>query len=79
MNENLDEIGKIADTLDNLTAAMSMDIIPAEMHLEGMKQAIPIISARRKKRWMLYQVKILGVSNQPHLQRRKTDGQVKRH
>ena len=48
MNENLDEIGKIADTLDNLTAAMSMNL-PAEMHLEGMKQAIPIVSARLKK------------------------------
>ena len=48
MNENLSEIGKIADTLDNLTALMSKDI-PAKMHLEGMKEAIPIVSARLKK------------------------------
>jgi len=50
MNYNLDEIGQIADTLDNLTAAMKgMKNLPAETHLKILKEAIPEASLRLKK------------------------------
>jgi hypothetical protein len=48
MNENLNEIGEVADMLDNLLAAVSMNL-PAEMHLDGLKESLPEASLRLKK------------------------------
>ena len=50
MNENLDEIGQVADTLDSLAAAMNgLVSLPAKTHLEVLKKAIPEASLRIKK------------------------------
>lgn len=50
MNDNLDEIGRVADTLDSLTASMrGLTCLPAETHLEILKEAIPEASLRLKK------------------------------
>lgn len=53
MNENLEEIGQVADTLDALVAAMQgIPIFPAKIHLEIIKEAIPEVSLRLKKAYI---------------------------
>ena len=50
MNDNLDELGQVADTLDSLVAAMKgMANLPPETHLSILKEAIPEASLRIKK------------------------------
>ena len=49
MNENLDNIGRVADQLDNLIAAMRGLNLPAETHLRILKEALPEASLIIKK------------------------------
>lgn len=50
MNENLDEIGLVADSLDSLVVSLkAFDHLPAETHLNILKDAIPEASMRLKK------------------------------
>lgn len=51
MNENFDKIGEVADTLDNLIAAMSLPI-PPEIHLKALKESLPEASKKLKEAYI---------------------------
>lgn len=48
MNDNLETIGQEVDRIDNLISALSIPM-PAEMHIEQLKQILPEISAKIKQ------------------------------
>lgn len=50
MNNNLDEIGQVADTLDNLATALeTMTGLSPEIHLTALTEALPEASLRLKR------------------------------
>jgi hypothetical protein len=46
--EKLEKVGEIIDTVDNLTAALNMEL-PDKHHVKGIKSALPILNERLKE------------------------------
>ena len=46
-DDDIEEIGKLADTIDNLSGAMNLPMPPA-FHLKQLKESLPEVSAKLK-------------------------------
>lgn len=49
MNDNMNEIGEVADTLMNLTAMLGVPGIPARIHIESLRELLPEAAEKLKK------------------------------
>lgn len=52
-DDQLDELGQIADEIDNLIGAMELPM-PAAFHVEQLKKLLPKVSARIKSLYVAF-------------------------
>jgi hypothetical protein len=62
MNDNMDQIGQVSDTLENLLTALTTIPIPAHLHVEALKESLPeqikllreaVISETKENPWRI--------------------------